>query len=449
MNNFLFFNGKNIGNIFSQDRKILLDSDFDTSMLCPSIQNNDVTNFLENLLPEGYELSKMAASKKLSTNDTFGLVCSFGEDMPGSIKVLKSSDIDNASAYLDEIGLEGIAKRTLREKDESFEDAIDTINSNQETRLSLPGAQGKFGVSIIDGKIFRPMRGSLSTHIVKYDSNPSFTNVVLNEYICMQIAKKIGMNVANTDYEPKSGSLIVERYDRYVDQGKIKSLHQFDFCQALDVPSVCKYQKDADSLGINQMREFLNNVSANPLKDRESLFSYVVFSYLIGNRDGHLKNFSMVINDGDYSLAPMYDIVSTVIYPNLDKSLSLLINGKNNSLEIGVKDFAKQFSIKEPLAAKRINSISSSIDLAINDEKFVNELRLLCGEDFDSVFTKIKQAFEMSRFHLLKSEVNLDELYAEMNKMHENGMNGTEDHTNLVNLINEIEEKSSRLSPSV
>ena len=50
-------------------------------------------------------------------------------------------------------------------------------------------------------------------------------------------------------------------------------------------------------------------------RTRPELISWVIFNYLIGNRDTHAKNLSLTIARDRVKLAPFYDLLSTAIYP--------------------------------------------------------------------------------------------------------------------------------------
>ena len=86
-------------------------------------------------------------------------------------------------------------------------------------------------------------------------------DLVENEYLMMKIAKNIRINVPEVilrnDF--KKPFLLVERYDRIIEKGRIFSVHQEDFCQALGISSRYKYQNEGGP-GFNQCYELINKL---------------------------------------------------------------------------------------------------------------------------------------------------------------------------------------------
>lgn len=368
----------------------------DARKLSPAMLTNDVTYFLENLLPEGYELEKMAAACKRSTSDKFGLVCDYGEDMPGAVRVLSEDRLKDLEkgGYLP-LGEKEFSSIVLSMGDFSFEEFVESLQNNRNTRLSLPGAQGKFGVAIFDGELYKPVDGALSTHIVKYDNNPSFPDVSLNEFVCMSLAKRIGLNVANVDYDDLSQSIIIERYDRKVTNFEVEPLHQIDFCQALNLPSTRKYQQDSDDPGFREMVKFANDYL--PYGTNKQLFEYTLFSHLIGNRDNHLKNHSIVFSEtGEAELAPLYDVVCTDLYPGLSKKMALQIADSSDSHSIDSEMLGKTFSVKMDTANKKVIGMIKAIDSAFKDQQFLQQMDDASIDGLEMVY-KIKSVFDLNK----------------------------------------------------
>ena len=76
-------------------------------------------------------------------------------------------------------------------------------------------------------------------------------------------------------------------------------LHQEDFSQAMGIPSADKYEKGHAGY-MRKMFELLRQFSSNPIQDQQRLWDMIVFSYLIGNTDAHIKNFSLPIKSSEY-----------------------------------------------------------------------------------------------------------------------------------------------------
>lgn len=121
--------------------------------------------------------------------------------------------------------------------------------------------------------------------------------------------------------------LLVERYDRVLKHGKRVRLHQEDFCQALSIPPEKKYEREGGPNVVDCLR-LLEKRSARPAADKLTFLHVLIFNYLIGNADCHGKNFSLLYGPDGLRLAPAYDLMSTAIYPGIQKKTAMKIGGE-------------------------------------------------------------------------------------------------------------------------
>jgi serine/threonine-protein kinase HipA len=216
-------------------------------------------------------------------------------------------------------------------------------------RLSLAGAQEKIALAYIDGAWCVPLNGAPSTHILKpgYPGESRFPDIAVNEYICMQLALKLGLPVPETMLLDIQGIPVfcIARYDRTIAEiaGKasIRRIHQEDFCQALGIMSDRKYQADGGP-SLVQIAALIREYSSSPILDIPLLMRMVLFQYLIGNCDAHGKNYSLLYSEsGRVGLAPSYDSLSTAIYPGLSRRMSMKIGGTYELDRIDTEDFTE------------------------------------------------------------------------------------------------------------
>jgi serine/threonine-protein kinase HipA len=106
-------------------------------------------------------------------------------------------------------------------------------------------------------------------------------------------------------------------------------LHQEDFGQALGIPASGKYERPGEQ-HMKKMFYLLRRYSASPIEDQIRLWEIIVFHWLIGNTDGHIKNFSLVYdaNLKAVRLAPAYDIVSTILYDTHSSEMAFSVGGQ-------------------------------------------------------------------------------------------------------------------------
>ena len=110
--------------------------------------------------------------------------------------------------------------------------------------------------------------------------------------------------------------------------GQVQRLHQLDFCQLAGVLPDQKYAKDGGS-GLADIFSMIDRYAAVPGRDRLQVLDWVVFNYLIGNADAHAKNLAMLVGAGNrLQLAPLYDLLCTSVYPQLDTRMAMAIGGE-------------------------------------------------------------------------------------------------------------------------
>jgi serine/threonine-protein kinase HipA len=225
-------------------------------------------------------------------------------------------------------------------------------------RLSLAGAQDKLPVISHDKGICLPLGDTPSTHILKPEPD-RFPGLATNEIFCMTLAQAVGLNVPNTRHRwiGKKPCIVVQRYDRVTDEdGSITRLHQEDFCQALGFPPERKYQAEGGPT-LSDCISLLREWSTAPVLDIPGFINSLIFNVLIGNADAHGKNHSLLYSGGERRLAPCYDLVSTLAWPDISRSLAMTIGGCKsvNAFTIGDwKKMAKQTALGWPMIRERM-----------------------------------------------------------------------------------------------
>jgi serine/threonine-protein kinase HipA len=202
-----------------------------------------------------------------------------------------------------------------------------------QSHVTVPGVQAKLSFH------FEPKRGQENRLTLvgvwgNYMLKPptqQFDNLPENEDLTMHLAKLFKMNVVpHSLIRLKSGELayITKRIDR-VDE---KKLPMEDLCQLSERLTEDKYKGSMEQVG-----KIILQHSSNPLYDAQVFFELILFSFLTGNADMHLKNFSMIDLDNDQcQLAPAYDLLSTrLVIPEKDdpEELALTLNGRKRKFK--------------------------------------------------------------------------------------------------------------------
>ncbi len=171
-----------------------------------------------------------------------------------------------------------------------------------------------------------------------------FKELPQNEDLTMHLAELVKIKTAiHGLVRLKSGELayITKRFDR-VKEGKIAVE---DFCQLSENLTEHKYRGSIEKLG-NVAQLFTTNKGF----EAQRLFELVLFCFLTGNADMHLKNFSLIENSfGEYEFSPAYDLLNTsLVMPEDMEEAALTINGKKSKLNrTDFKALANSLKINE------------------------------------------------------------------------------------------------------
>lgn len=318
---------------------------------------NEAHAFFTGLLPEENMLAAMANVIGTSSLNYFKLLIELGKEPIGAIQI-GNQTIQKPFQY-EEISLQELDK--IINQNDSL---LSTLYHKKELRLSLAGAQSKTGLFFDDDRYFIPQNGSPSNIIIK-PSNIRFPDLVYNEYACMKIAASLGILTPNVKLvsTPTQPIFMIDRYDRFFHLGDINRLHQEDFCQALGIQNQNKYDSDGGP-SFQKSIQLLRKATSLPAVEIKKFISLFLFNLIIGNKDAHGKNYSILYQNNKIELAPAYDILSTSFYPELSVKMSMSINGKFKLDEINQDDLiqmAQSAEISGNLVIKEFQRIKNSI----------------------------------------------------------------------------------------
>tara|TARA_B100000809_G_scaffold213192_1_gene217425 strand:- start:856 stop:1782 length:927 start_codon:yes stop_codon:yes gene_type:complete len=246
--------------------------------------------------------------------------------------------------------------------------AEDTIQRS----ISVPGVQPKLSMDFNHNTSRLTVVGALGGDYIFKPPNKDYAEMPENEHVTMRIAESFGIQVVPSSLiRLKSGELsyITKRIDRTKDGDKIHMLDLFQITEAFD-----KYRSSVERIG-----KALHSYAANTQLDKLFFFELVVFCYLTGNNDMHLKNFSMIESQGDWKLAPAYDLLNvSIVNPEDKEEMALTLQGKKSGfrkkhfMELGrslmltekqVSGVFKRFDKKQKLATDWVENSFLSDEL--------------------------------------------------------------------------------------
>lgn len=217
-----------------------------------------------------------------------------------------------------------------------------------ERSITVPGVQPKLSMSLVKDTLGNNQAGRLTVvgmlggnYILKPPSG-HFQEMPQNEHLTMRMAAVFGIpTVMSTLIRLQSGELsyLTKRIDRLNKGGKVHMLDMFQITEAFD-----KYKSSMEKVA-----GALGSYSDNQLLDLLRLFDLTVFCFLTGNSDMHLKNFSMILANGQWLMAPAYDLLNVaIVMPEDTEELALTLEGKKRKLKrIHFENFAKRLGLND------------------------------------------------------------------------------------------------------
>ncbi|MDA0193844.1 MAG: HipA domain-containing protein [Bacteroidetes bacterium] len=194
-------------------------------------------------------------------------------------------------------------------------------------KMSIQGVQPKLSAKLsVVNRMFEVV-DQWGNYIIKPQSDV-YQQLPENEDLTMKMAAIFGIEVPLTGLVySKDGSLsyFIKRFDRY---GKNKKLAVEDFAQLTENTRDTKYKWSMEKL-----LPIIDQYCTFPLLEKRKLFRRVLFCFLTGNEDMHLKNFSLITRNYKVELSPAYDLLnSTVSMGNAVEEIALPLAGKKSKI---------------------------------------------------------------------------------------------------------------------
>jgi serine/threonine-protein kinase HipA len=336
-----------------------------------------IKKFLDNLLPEGKGLEVFSLFFHITKNNTLALTREIGNETSGALSFF-DQDQEIVKTSKRAIKIEELTSRI------KVADPMQLIIWDGKPRLSVAGVQDKLPIIYHNGEYSFGEGKLASTHILKFDTQRQ-RHIVLNEYICMKLAKEVGLEVAEVEIQrfDKIPALLIKRFDRErLSDDEIKRLHIIDGCQALNLPPTHKYERNMGSskkakhiregASFKKLFEF-TLLCKNPIKTKLQILQWAFFNLLIQNSDAHGKNISFFVDKNGFELTPFYDMVSIAQYPEFEQDLSMAF-GDEFSTDIKLKhieEFSQSSDIAYKLAIKELKTTAISLLKALETLDFL------------------------------------------------------------------------------
>lgn len=258
--------------------------------------------------------------------------------------------IDGQHDFHQKCSMEFFGTPTPPKIEYSLDQMAELAKNVVERSIAVPGVQAKLSMSLIKktkGKSNTRLTvvGALGGHYIFKPPSDKFPEMPANEHVTMRIAESFGIKVAPSSLVRLSSgelSYLTKRIDRTETGLKIHMIDMFQITEAFD-----KYRSSMEKVG-----KALNDFSSNTLLDKTFYFDLVIFSFLSGNNDMHLKNFSMIEGPSGWVLSPAYDLLNVAIILAEDtEELALTLVGKKKNLK---REHFERFGDELGLTPKQI-----------------------------------------------------------------------------------------------
>lgn len=265
--------------------------------------------FFQNMLPEGPLRQHLESIGELSKGDHFGLLSMCGTDLPGAVYVQPATYTQESIA------------RVVTQNNDALEMTVTPMPVPDATSLS--GVQPKLSLVLSGGRYVQRTRDENGVHIIAKLPTVQFPLLPQVEELSMRMASEAGVTVCDVTLAPVSEIhadqpfvlgqethfLAVRRFDR----AGAQHIHCEDFAQVLNIPPELKYEHPSANYAAIAL--VLLTTPGLGMPAVEEMIRRLVVNDLLGNYDGHCKNYGLLYADGHTpALSPAYDVVAYAAY---------------------------------------------------------------------------------------------------------------------------------------
>jgi len=231
-----------------------------------------------------------------------------------------------------------------------------TVNN----RIAITGVQPKLSVDLenVTGTEKRLTIVGLWGNYILKPQNIHYPQMPEVEDLTMHLAELFKLKTCKHCLLKASDGQLVYIAKRF-DRNKRQKIHMEDFCQIGEFQTEQKYNSSYERCG-----KLITKYCTNSGLDLVNYFELIIFSFLSGNNDMHMKNFSVLHQQDEIVLSPAYDLInSNLINPKDKEDVALSLNGKKK--ELGREDFdmlASVLKISDKIVKRIIDKFSENTD---------------------------------------------------------------------------------------
>ena len=302
--------------------------------------------FFANLLPENAQLQRILDREGIERGDVVGLLAHLGADCAGAVSCLPVGDPPVKTPGRLETDYDILDDKALINIVRSLAD-LKRLPADVNDPSPVAGVQSKIALTLLPGRQFALPKAGLrvpTTHILKVPERRSGRDAKFEETAAL-LARAVGLDVSIPeaitvgDYD----ALLIERFDRRVEDGVVTRIHQEDFAQALGFSSDLKYQrrgKPGRQFDVAAALSVLDR-TRDPEAARLAFLLSTLFNLCIGNTDNHAKNYALLYDrPGLPRLAPLYDMLPIRLDDRYTHQLAFNIGNATHFDDMSAEDLA-------------------------------------------------------------------------------------------------------------
>ncbi|HEY6488085.1 MAG: type II toxin-antitoxin system HipA family toxin [Terracidiphilus sp.] len=340
-------------------------------------------------LPEGVlrERLRLAFAKVTGTFDEFDLLRIVGRSQVGRLRYTGPKE-----QLQEDVPFQSVNEILAQRRDgDLFRYLIDKFAafsgiSGVQPKVLVRDEGASATLSKASHRISQSYRGA--THIVKFWEQNEYPQLAANEFFCLKVAEKCGLDVPPYQLAENALALVIDRFDLRSD-GTYRGFE--DFCVLNARRTDEKYRGSYETSIVRRFAEFAN--SSHVGEDLERLFTLIAINCALRNGDAHLKNFGIVYDDvlGEARLAPVYDLVTTSVYLPKD-SMALTLNGSTKWAS--AKELQRMGETRIGSSPARVREILERINGAVAGTS--EELRAYIKDhpEFEDIGNRMLQQWE-------------------------------------------------------
>lgn len=283
-------------------------------------------------------------------------------------------DLKDEVDYHERCSLEFFGTKIPPIMEYSLKDMNKLAKNVVERSVAIPGVQPKLSLTLVNQSLEErnaprlTVVGALGGNYIFKPPSEHYHSMPENEHVTMRIAENFGIPVVTSSLiRLASGELsyITKRIDRTNEGEKIHMLDMFQILEAFD-----KYKSSMEKVG-----KAIGEYSVNTQLDKIYYFELALFSFVSGNSDMHLKNFSMILSPYGWILSPAYDLLNvTLANPADNEELALSLGAKKRKItRLQFDELASRLELTTKQRDRAYNRLQKNRDIAIDwiDKSFL------------------------------------------------------------------------------